>query len=77
MYTPRMKRLQIYIDQDLDAELDLRARRERRSKAAIIRDAVRRAILPVAGPPTADSLDAWIGGSAGETGDIDALLYDR
>ena len=72
-----MKRLQIYIDEDLDAELDLRSRRERRSKASIIRDAVRREILPADRSADVEALDAWIGGSSGEVGDIDAVVYDR
>ena len=72
-----MKRLQIYIDEDLDVELDLRSRRERRSKAAIIRDAVRREILPVDRSADVEAFDAWIGGSSGEAGDIDAVVYDR
>ena len=44
MYTPNMKRLQIYIDEDMDDALALRARRAHTSKAALIRDAVRRSI---------------------------------
>jgi hypothetical protein len=44
-----MKRLQIMIDEDLDAALGSRARREGTSKAALIRAAVREQIKPL--PP--------------------------
>jgi Arc/MetJ family transcription regulator len=44
MYTHGMKRLQIYIDEDLDDALASRARRTHTSKAALIREAVRRSI---------------------------------
>ena len=72
-----MKRLQIYLDEDLGVALDLRARREHRSKAAIIRDAVRRELLPDDATSGGDAFDAWIGGSAGEIGDIDDVVYGR
>jgi hypothetical protein len=41
-----VKRLQIMIDEDLDAELERRARREGRSKASIIRGLVRSHVDP-------------------------------
>lgn len=44
-----MKRLQIMIEEDLDAQLARHARRERTSKAAIIRKALRKQIKPL--PP--------------------------
>lgn len=44
-----MKRLQILIDEALDADLEREAARTGRSKGALVRDAVRRQITPL--PP--------------------------
>ena len=44
-----MKRLQILIDEDLDADLEREALRTGRSKGSLVRDAVRRHIAPL--PP--------------------------
>jgi predicted transcriptional regulator len=66
-----MKRIQIYIDDSVDEALTKRARKERRSKAALIRDAVERA-YPEQGH---DPLDAWAGGIDGVPGDIDEIVY--
>ena len=52
MYIEPMKRLQIMIDEDLDAELDRLAGAQHTSKAALIRRFVRLAITPL--PPLAD-----------------------
>jgi hypothetical protein len=72
-----MRRLQIYVDEDTDELLTREARRSRRSKAALIRDAVRntygggeRAVGDV------DPIDAWVGSLDAEPGDIDAVVYD-
>lgn len=69
-----MKRLQIYIDPDMDDALAQRARRERRSKAALIRDAVRRSLgeqLPVEDP-----FRSWIGGSDADSVPVDEVVYE-
>jgi hypothetical protein len=68
-----MKRIQIYIDDAVDEQLARRARREGRSKAALIRDAVRRAYEP----QTADPFDEWAGGVDEEPGVIDDVVYRR
>jgi hypothetical protein len=47
-----VKRLQIMIDEDLDAELERRASREHTSKAALIRTYVRERLRPL--PPIED-----------------------
>jgi hypothetical protein len=80
MYTPRLlaytnqvKRIQIYIEDDIDEQLSRRARRERRSKAALIRDAVRREFAE----QRPDPLDDWAGGVDDAPGDIDELIYRR
>ena len=74
MYTPRMKRLQIYIDQELDDALAVRARRAHTSKAALIREAVRRSIGEPG--PTVDPFRKWIGGSDVASAPIDEVVYD-
>jgi hypothetical protein len=71
MYIRRVKRIQIYIEDEVDAALAARARREHRSKAALIRDAVRRTYA-VDG---SDPFDRWAGGIDEVSGDIDELVY--
>ena len=73
MYTPHMKRLQIYIDEELDDALAFRARRAHTSKAALIREAVRRSI----GEPeaTVDPFRVWIGGCDAAPAPIDEVVY--
>jgi len=74
MYTPRMKRLQIYIDEELDDELAFRARRAHTSKAALIREAVRRSIGEP--EPAVDPFREWIGGSDAAPAPVDEVVYD-
>jgi hypothetical protein len=59
---PRMKRLQILIDEDLDAALERRAATEGTSKAALIRRLVREHLSSLP-PPSADPLSRMIGGT--------------
>jgi len=73
MYTPVMKRLQIYIDEDLDDVLASRARRAHTSKAALIREAVRRSIGEP--EPTVDPFHDWIGGSDADPAPVDEVVY--
>ena len=73
MYTPGMKRLQIYIEEELDDALAVRARRAHTSKAAIIRDAVRRAIGD--SEATVDPFRDWIGGGDGAPAPVDDVVY--
>jgi len=73
MYTPLVKRLQIYIEEELDDALATRARRTHTSKAAIIRDAVRRSIGESETP--VDPFRDWIGGSDAEPGSVDDVVY--
>ena len=72
-----MRRLQIYLDEDMDELLTVEARGERRSKAALIRDALRARYAgrdrTVTGP---DPIDGWMGSVDAEPGDIDAVVYD-
>jgi hypothetical protein len=70
-----MKRLQIMIDEDLDAALGLQARRERVSKAALIRRYVRERLAPLP-PLQEDPLWEFVGGSDAEPVEgIDEFLY--
>lgn len=68
-----MKRLQIYIEEELDEALAYRARRARTSKAALIREAVRRSIGEP--EPPIDPFRDWIGGSDAEPAAIDDIVY--
>lgn len=72
MYTVSMRRLQIYIDDDLDELLAVQARREGTSKAALIRSAVREQYAQYG---TEDPLDEWVGAVDAESGDIDDVVY--
>lgn len=73
-YTPVMKRLQIYIDEEMDDALAIQARRARTSKAALIREAVRRSIGEP--EPTVDPFLDWIGGSDSASAPVDEVVYD-
>jgi hypothetical protein len=70
-----MRRLQIYIDEDLDDALAVQARRQGRSKAALIRDAVRRSMGERDAEP--DPFRDWIGGSEAEPAPVDDIVYGR
>ncbi|HEX6701503.1 MAG TPA: CopG family transcriptional regulator [Gaiellaceae bacterium] len=71
-----MKRLQIMIEEDLDEALGREARKERTSKAALIRRYVRERLRPL--PPLHDD-PLWelvgIAGDAEPVDDIDEFLY--
>ncbi|MGH2674405.1 MAG: CopG family transcriptional regulator [Actinomycetota bacterium] len=67
-----MKRLQIYIEEDLDARLAVEAGRRRTSKAALIREAVRDRF----GRRPHDPIDDLVGLYDEEPGDIDEVVYD-
>ena len=70
-----MKRLQIMLDDDLYTELGRRSEVEGRSKAAIVRDALRQSIPPLP-PLEEDPLWEMVGLSdAGPVEDIDTYLY--
>ncbi len=70
-----MKRLQIYIEEELDESLGVRAAQERTSKAALIRQFVAERLG--ASPIEPDPLDAIVGASDEEPGNVDAIVYDR
>lgn len=68
-----MKRLQIYIEEELDEALAREARRSGTSKAALIRRFVGER-LGNAGR-TGDPLDHLVGAYEAESGDIDDVVY--
>ncbi len=69
-----MKRLQIMIDEDLDAALDRQAARDGVSKAAVVRRIVR-ATLPSALPLSADPLSQMAGSDDFEPAGVDDVVY--
>ena len=69
-----MRRLQIYIEEELDDALASRARRTHTSKAALIREAVRRSMDEPR--PEADPFRDWIGGSDADPTPVDDVVYD-
>ena len=73
MYTPRVRRLQISIDEDLDDALAVEAARRKTSKAALIREFVRERLGGRS--PGADPMAALIGDIDAEAGDIDQVIY--
>jgi len=69
-----MKRLQIMIEEDLDDALELQARRELTSKAALIRRFVREAVDSYPALED-DPLFQMAGKDSFEPGDIDEIVY--
>jgi hypothetical protein len=74
-----VKRLQILIDEDLDEALERQARKEKTSKAALIRRYVRDRVKPL--PPLEDDpLWQWMGavkGAPGDSASVDDVVYPR
>jgi Ribbon-helix-helix protein, copG family len=71
-----MKRLQIYIDEDVDALLGVRARRQGTSKAALIRQYVAEGIGGQRGAQ--DPIDALVGiveGAQDDSASVDTVVY--
>jgi hypothetical protein len=69
-----MKRLQIYIEEELDAALERQARIEGRSKASLIRQFVgeRMKALP---PLSIDPLSKMVGAADFDPEPVDAVVY--
>jgi hypothetical protein len=74
MYTQAVKRLQIMIEEDVDAELERAALEARTSKAALIRRFVRERLKPL---PllSADPIGRMVGADDFEPDEIDAVVY--
>lgn len=75
VYTHLMRRIQLYIDEDLDEALSAVAARRGVSRSAYVRDAVRSCLAD--GPETlSDALDALVGSVDVEpSDDLDAVIY--
>jgi len=73
MYNDRMKRLQIYIQEELDEALSLEASRSGTSKAALIRRFVAERLQPHS--TQSDPLDALVGAYDEEPGPVDEVVY--
>ncbi|HEV8534647.1 MAG TPA: CopG family transcriptional regulator [Candidatus Limnocylindria bacterium] len=69
-----MKRLQILIDEDLDAELERLSGSTGRSKGALIREFVRKQIVPLPSFEE-DPLFSLAGAASFPQGDIDSVVY--
>lgn len=74
-----MKRLQIMIEEELDEALEQQARKERVSKAALIRRYVRERLRPL--PPIQEDplwdLVAIVEGEPGDSMSVDDVVYPR
>ena len=70
-----MRRINIYIDDDLDGRAEREARRRKISKAALIR----LSLLATLGPPGhGDPIDSLVGLSDAEpVDDVDSVIYER
>jgi hypothetical protein len=75
LYTPHVKRLQIYIEPELDSALAVLASQEGTSKAALIRRYVARCLGE--GAKLDDPMDRLVGRYDEEPGSIDDIVYGR
>jgi Ribbon-helix-helix protein, copG family len=75
MYTFTMKRLQIYIDEDLDAALAVESRRAGTSKAALIRECVARQYRDRLASDPLEAAVGFIEGSPGDSRAVDDVVY--
>jgi metal-responsive CopG/Arc/MetJ family transcriptional regulator len=75
MYAHGMKRLQIMIEEELDARLDRLAAEEGTSKAALIRRFVRERLTPPS-PIQDDPLWKMAGTDDYEPADVDDVVYE-
>lgn len=69
-----MKRLQIYIEEEVDRALGVEARRRRKSKAALIREYVADR-LHTPGPDPVDAFIASFEGRADLSASVDEVVY--
>ena len=74
MYTHIVRRINIYMDEDLDERAQREARRRRTSKAALIRQSL---LTELGSRTPRDPLDQLVGASDAEPADsIDSVIYD-
>lgn len=73
-----MRRIQLYLEEDLDDRLGVEAARSGRSRSELVREAVRQWLDERTGPSSGDALDAVVGWlDIGPADDLDAVIYDR
>ncbi|MDE0322260.1 MAG: ribbon-helix-helix domain-containing protein [Acidimicrobiaceae bacterium] len=72
-----MRRIQLYIEPDIDDALSAAAARRGVSRSAVVREAVRRALHGDGDVLAADPLDALVGSvDVAPDDDLDAVIYD-
>lgn len=77
VYTATMRRIQLYMDDDLDVAIDLEAARSGSSRSDVVRTAVRH-WLGQRGGDGPDPIDGLVGAlDIDPVEDIDAAIYDR
>ena len=74
MYTPGMRRIQIYIQEDLDDRLQIEAAKRKRSKASLIRECVSAHYGENLGTDK-DPLTAMIGTVDIDPANVDDVVY--
>ena len=75
VYTPRVRRIQLYLEDDIDEALSVAAARRGISRSALMRGAVRVALAAETGA-LADPLDTLVGSVDVEPDDdLDAVIY--
>ena len=74
MYDLKMKRLQIFIEEELDSALERKARSEGKSKAALIRRYVRERVSPLP-PIEKDPLWKLVGVDDFDPAPVDEIAY--
>ena len=75
MYTAPMRRIQIYIEEELDDRLSAEATKSGRSKAALIRESVAERFGEAV--RKREPLDALVGSVDAEPADVDQVVYGR
>lgn len=76
VYTMYMRRIQLYMHEDLDDALSAKAARLGTSRSALVRDAVRLALRTDSSDPgdPVDELIGWL--DAEPEDDIDSVIYE-
>lgn len=75
VYTHLVRRIQLYLEEDLDDALSAKAASAGTSRSALVRDAVRASLDDHLGAAT-DAIDSLVGDLDIEpTDDIDAVIY--
>ncbi len=76
MYTHTMRRIQIYIEEEVDEALQAESAQTGRSKAALIRECVSSRYSDPA-PIERDPMTALVGAVDIEPADVDEVVYGR